>query len=252
MRCPGQDKRFWRPEDVVELACNRCGQTVEFFKDEGIRRCPACGGRVINPKVSLGCAQWCAHARDCLGSDPQNAPGGDSGQASLADRLVEAMKNEFGSDPKRITHALSVLDVAEQLLRQERADPRVVVAAAVLHDIGIQEAERKHGSSLGKFQELEGPPIAERILRSLGFDEEAVKRVCQIVAHHHRGDLDSIEFRLLWDADNLVNAREAGSGTGVEEVRLRLGQALMTNGGKRLAERMFGALSGAEGTVRPG
>ena len=48
----------------------------------------------------------------------------------------------------------------------------VVRAAAVLHDIGIREAERKHGSSAGKYQEVEGPPIARRILEKLSVDPE--------------------------------------------------------------------------------
>jgi len=178
MRCPGQDKRFWTPEDITELDCDHCGWSIEFFKDDGARRCPSCGKRVVNPKVSMGCAQWCAHARACLGYDPKEAQAGAGNEASLADQLIEAVKVQFGDDRKRITHALSVLDLAEQILRQEDADARVVIAAAVLHDIGIQEAERKHGSSAGKYQEKEGPPIAERILRDLRFDETTVRHVC--------------------------------------------------------------------------
>jgi hypothetical protein len=134
-----------------------------------------------------------------------------------------------------------VLAVAEQLLRQEGADPRVVIAAAILHDIGIQAAERKHGSSGGRFQEIEGPPMAERILRALRVDEETIGLVCQIIAHHHRGGLDSAEFRILWDADNLVNARDECGGGGSAGVGPRLQRILQTDGGRNLAAREFGA-----------
>ena len=46
----------------------------------------------------------------------------------------------------------------------------MVRAAAILHDIGIHEAERKHGSSSGRLQELEGPPIARAILEASNVD----------------------------------------------------------------------------------
>ena len=64
---------------------------------------------------------------------------------SLIDQLIVRLQRH----PKRVVFP-------------EGGDPRIVVAAAVLHDIGIQEAERKHGSSGPQGQELEGPPIARR------------------------------------------------------------------------------------------
>ena len=86
---------------------------------------------------------------------------------SLTNRLTEAMKNEFGNDHKRISHSLSVLNHAKDILREEGGNPLVVIASALLHDIGIQEGERKHGSSAGKYQEIEGPPIAREIMKDL-------------------------------------------------------------------------------------
>ncbi len=238
--CPGQDRRLWHPEDIVELACERCGQELEFFKDEGVQDCPVCGKRVVNPKVSMGCAQWCAHARECLGYDPQAAPPVGGSQTSLAARLIAAMQAEFGDDRRRIEHALAVLDLAEQILVREKADPRVVVAAAILHDIGIQAAERKYGSAAGCHQEVEGPPIATRMLRSVRFAEEAIGQVCQIIAHHHRGGLETSEFRILWDADNLVNARDDGEeGEDRQATRRRLARILRTEAGRQLADSLF-------------
>jgi HD superfamily phosphohydrolase YqeK len=32
MRCPGQDPMFWKPGDVFEISCPKCGYRVEFFK----------------------------------------------------------------------------------------------------------------------------------------------------------------------------------------------------------------------------
>ncbi len=64
--CPGQDTRYWRPEDVFEVPCVRCGQPLEFFKDDLRRRCPHCGAFCVNPRNDLACAAWCRSAAECL------------------------------------------------------------------------------------------------------------------------------------------------------------------------------------------
>jgi len=70
VRCPGQDQRFWQPGDVFEVQCAQCGTSVEFFKDEPKLKCRNCGSIVVNPKINLGCAQWCLYADQCLGVLP--------------------------------------------------------------------------------------------------------------------------------------------------------------------------------------
>jgi hypothetical protein len=124
--------------------------------------------------------------------------------------VIAAMKREFGTDQLRIEHALSVLAYAEPILAREGGNPDVVLAAAVLHDIGIQEAERKHGSNAPKYQEIEGPPIARRILGDLRIlSAEDADHVCHIVGPHHSArNIDTPEFRIVWDADRLVNFRD--------------------------------------------
>ncbi|NQT88450.1 hypothetical protein HQ560_16910 [bacterium] len=69
MKCPGQDTRFWTPDDICEAPCKFCGAAVEFFKDDVRRNCPGCGRRIVNPRVQLGCAEWCEHADECLGAE---------------------------------------------------------------------------------------------------------------------------------------------------------------------------------------
>lgn len=209
VQCPGQDTRFWKPGDIFEVNCGQCGHIIEFFKDEASRRCPKCGGRIQNPKLTIGCAQWCEHAKECLGFDPKELQEEDKEEISLVDRLIESVKKEFGDDQKRITHALSVLERARELLREEDADPRVVLTAALLHDIGIKEAEKKHGSPAGKYQELEGPPIARKIMEELTMNEDTIDHVCRIVGSHHSAkDIDTPEFRIIWNSDRLVNLKD--------------------------------------------
>jgi hypothetical protein len=235
--CPGQDTAFWRPGDIFEIACSQCGYELEFFKDDASRRCTRCGSRVANPKLNLGCAQWCEHAKECLGYDPKEVLMAEGGDTALVDRLIAAMQATFGSDQKRITHALTVLERAKEIMRGEQgADPKVVLAAAVLHDIGIQEAERKHGSSAGRWQEIEGPPIAEAIMKDLDIDEATRDHVSKIIANHHSArDIDTLEFRILWDADWLVNIPEEYPDHTPEKLQALIEKVFKTAGGKAQA-----------------
>jgi len=240
-KCPGQDKRFWTQDDIFEIPCGQCGESIEFFKTDGYLRCPKCHAQVSNPKVTLGCAQWCAYAKECLGFVPEKRPDSEvPGESSVRDRIIHAMRTEFGDDERRINHALLVLQFSEALLRDESASPRIVVAAALLHDIGIQEAERKHGACTPQYQELEGPPIARRILETEGLDLSIVDHVCRIVGSHHSGgDIDTPEFRIVWDADWLVNIPEQFPDADRGSLERIIDKTFRTKSGKAMATRRF-------------
>ncbi len=64
-RCPGNDMRFWKPEDIFFLSCPFCSEQIEFWKDEPARVCPSCNKEVPNPKIDSGCAKWCRFADEC-------------------------------------------------------------------------------------------------------------------------------------------------------------------------------------------
>jgi len=235
--CPGQDTRFWTADDVMQIPCHACGTKLEFWKDEGRRRCPKCGARVRNPKVESGCAKWCAFAEQCLGYVPTDA----DPEESVCDQLISEMKEVFGDGDRRIRHALRVLEYAEDILAGEKAVPIVVKAAAVLYDIGILEAERKHGSSAGRYQEIEGPPIARRIMEKVGLDEPTCDHVCRIVANHHSGgDTDTPESRIVWDADWLVNVPDEFPDLDKDQLRAKLDGLFRTATGREKAASLFG------------
>lgn len=65
MKCPGQDMQFWKPGDIFDVPCPECGNMVEFFKDESSKRCKKCGLRFKNPRLDLGCLEWCKYADQC-------------------------------------------------------------------------------------------------------------------------------------------------------------------------------------------
>jgi HD superfamily phosphodiesterase len=127
----------------------------------------------------------------------------------MKDKLLKEMENYFGADEKRRRHARRVLGYAEELLKTEDGDRQIVEAAAILHDIGIHAAEAKYGSSAGKYQEIEGPPIAKKILEKIGFPKDKLPEVLEIIAHHHSpGKMDTPSFRVLYAADCRVNLED--------------------------------------------
>jgi len=208
MQCPGQDSRYWSGEDVFEVNCPNCGHSVEFFKDDSRQKCRKCGQRMLNPRMDFGCASYCPHAEQCLGSMPPELL---KTQGDLfKDRVAIAMRKYFGRDSRRIQHALDVAEHAEAIgSNQEEGDMMVIMSAAYLHDIGIREAERKFNSSSAKYQHSEGPPVAREILSELKADPELIDEVCDIIGHHHSpGERESVNFKVLYDADLIVNLTE--------------------------------------------
>ncbi len=177
----------------------------------------------------------CHGRKECLGEARDS-----DDLESLCERLVIRMKEIFGSDQRRIDHALKVLDHAETIQEAEGGDPLTVRAAAILHDIGIHEAERKHGSAAGRFQEIEGPPIARAILEEFRLDDNTIDHVCRIVGSHHSAkDIDTREFRIVWDADWLVNISDEHADTGREKLAELIARVFETKLGRTLAEELF-------------
>jgi len=230
MRCPGKDMRFWKPEDIFETQCSKCGRKVEFFKDDVRRKC-SCGHEIVNPKLDFGCAEWCQYAGQCGGVVPEEVRAKQKAEQKdlLRERISLEMKKYFGKDFKRVNHALKVARYAEQFLKMEGGNPLVVLGAAYLHDIGIHEAKRKYKSSSGHYQEMEGPAIAKEILERLGVEKEVMNEICDIIGHHHSPrDEETLNFQILHEADWLVNIEEEGFSRDREKVEKLIGKVFRT------------------------
>lgn len=154
--------------------------------------------------------------------------------------LITAMEAYFNTDSKRIKHAHSVTEYAEELLKRDGGEYIIVIGAAVLHDIGIPAAEEKYGSSAGKYQEIEGPPIARQILTRLGFAPEQTEEICQIIAHHHSpGKINTLNFKILYDADWLVNLRDEYDIRNEKKLGNIINKVFLTPSGKTLAREIY-------------
>ena len=95
-------------------------------------------------------------------------------------KLIEKMMEYYAGDPKRVQHFLKVYEFAKLIGESESLDTEtmhILRTAAIVHDIGIKISEEKYGSSNGKYQEKEGPAVAEPMLLALGYDEAVIDRV---------------------------------------------------------------------------
>jgi HD domain len=126
--------------------------------------------------------------------------------------VIQKMIEYFGNDVRRINHALKVYGFASTICRSEKLNQNeidITEIAAILHDIGIPEAERKYKSCIGKYQEKEGPPIARKLLAECSITFDLVERICYLIGNHHTyTKIDGTDFQILVEADFLVNIYE--------------------------------------------
>jgi len=240
MKCPGQDSRYWKPGAIFEAKCPKCGDEVEFFKDDTTRICKKCGHRFLNPGMDFGCASYCQYAEQCIGKlSPELIA---KKEDLLKDRVAIEMKRHFKQDFKRIGHATRVARYAEQIGREEQGNLAVILTAAYLHDIDTTEAERRHESSAARYQEEEGPPVAREILSRVGAREELIEEVCDIVGHHHHPRAEeTVNFKAVYDADTLVNLEEKQKDVPIEPEKLTgiIEKSFKTESGRNLARSVL-------------
>ncbi len=110
---------------------------------------------------------------------------------------------------------------ALQLLECEGGRAEVVIPAVVLHDVGWSRVpEDRQLTAFGpvvkdpeltKVHEREGAAIAEGILRALGYPEEHVRVIGEIIAGHDtRLECRGLEDALVKDADKLFRFSREG------------------------------------------
>lgn len=136
IKCPGQDTRFWKPGDIFVMECPKCGAEIEFFKDDTRRRCAWCGHLFYNPKIELGCAEWCQYAEKCV---PDLVREKKAAQ-TFKELLAEQVKSRLQGDPGSWELIEKGVKFAQDLLKAEGGDPKVVLAATLLHRLDPRQA----------------------------------------------------------------------------------------------------------------
>ncbi len=118
----------------------------------------------------------------------------------------------------RISHAHRATEYAEKLLKRKRGDYLIVIGTSVFRDIGIHQARR--------------------ILTRLGFEQNQVEEICEIIAHHHSPvKIVTNNFRILYDADLLVNLREEYDIQDRDKMSNIVDKMFLTQGSKTLSKK---------------
>lgn len=226
-KCPGQNTQFWGPNDIYSVDCPKCGKPVEFFKDDIRRRCTRCGHMFLNPKLNLGCARWCQFGDQCIGSMDKE---------EFKEIVVAGMKEFYGDDQGKIDHALDVVGFAEEIMEeQEDVNPKVVIAAAVLYDIGIDETQKPAQKS--RAADTETFPTVRRILENSGSKDKLIEEVCRILEGHHQPEKEETpEGKIVHDAFQLARITKKFGEKDQAAVKDSIHELFLTTAAKKVAE----------------
>ena len=229
-KCPGS-QRFSQPQPD-NIKCPFCGKDVEIWSDEPKATCTGCAKDILREEGAT-CLDWCKYAKECVG-DTIYSKYMQNKTRTLKEKLIKDLEEYFGNDQKRIKHAKKVMDFSEELLRVEKADWHIVIPASILHDVGIKVGEEKN------LQEKEGPKIAKKILLKHGFKKEDIEEICEIIAYHHTpGKINSLNFKVLYDADQLVNLKDDIKTSDKKEIKKIIEKVFLTDNGKKKAEEIY-------------
>ncbi|MBE5811621.1 MAG: HD domain-containing protein [Clostridiales bacterium] len=160
----------------------------------------------------------------------------------LKDRILLKMIDFESGCPGRAQHFLKVYQFAQIIADAEcmTGEAREILdVATLMHDIGIRPCEEKYGHCTGKMQEEEGPAHARAMLEKAGCESDRlIERVCWLIAHHHTYDgFEGLDYRILIEADYLVNAYENNASR--EAIRNMREKIFRTDMGKYLLDTMF-------------
>lgn len=161
-------------------------------------------------------------------------------QATI-DQLFSAMVEFDRGSAERIQHFTKVHTFARQIALGEGLAPETqytLELAALTHDIGIRPATERHGYCNGKLQEEIGPTYAREMLEELAVEESVVERICYLIAHHHTyTNVDGLDYRILLEADFLVNLYE--NQVELSAIQNAYDAIFVTNTGRNLCRTMF-------------
>jgi tRNA nucleotidyltransferase (CCA-adding enzyme) len=100
-------------------------------------------------------------------------------------KILEAINATKGFDQKNPNHCYDLYDHTMKVMEGVGDDDEELLLAAALHDIGKMECFTEEGG-VRKFigHAKKSAEIAEHLLRSEGYPEEQIKRICWLVAEH--------------------------------------------------------------------
>ncbi len=168
------------------FTCPTCNDEVEIWSDEFSNRCPSCGTVVVKDGP-MSCLEWCEMARECVGEKAFESFNKVRAN-SIKERLLKTTAALSGGNRTRSRLAERTLHYAEIITQEERAEPHIVFAGAVLSVLYEGKPERAR----------------EELLR-LGFQLDDAEEVCSMIAHRHEAQTQHvISYAIVHDARMLA------------------------------------------------
>ncbi|MDD5803072.1 MAG: HD domain-containing protein [Clostridia bacterium] len=155
--------------------------------------------------------------------------------------IIEKMIVYSDGNKHDIAHFLKVYTYARMIGEMENLpenEQKTLEVAAVIHDIACPVCRIKYGNTNGSNQEKESPRLVEDFLKDTDLDEQMKERINYLVSHHHTyTNVDGMDYRILLEADFLVNADESQmSQNAIETAREKVFE---TETGRRLLTGIY-------------
>lgn len=137
---------------------------------------------------------------------------------------------------KRTRHLLTVHSLADMLSSSANVsveERQQILAAAILHDIGIKPCKEKYGSAPQELQRKEAVALVHLFLEEADYAPSYEAEVLRLVQHHHcyKEPMD-LRLRILIEADVIANFLEG------EEVTPSMLKSIRSSYGKEIIHMM--------------
>ena len=159
----------------------------------------------------------------------------------MTERILAKMINFSCGHRGDVCHLLKVYAYAQAIGKLEGLNcetQQTLELAAIVHDIACPVCREKYGSTDGKLQERESEAILRPFLAEFSLPRAMEERVAYLVSHHHSyHNVDGADYRILLEADFLVNADE--SNYSAEQIRAAEESVFETATGKHFLRALF-------------
>ena len=118
---------------------------------------------------------------------------------SIKNEIIKIMDNDPAHD---FDHIMRVYTNAKKIVKEEKADEKLVLSAALLHDI----VSYSKSSTRSKFSSIDSAKKSKIILKKYGFSEKEITIVSDAIKDHSFSQNkvpETLEGKILQDADRL-------------------------------------------------
>lgn len=121
----------------------------------------------------------------------------------ILDLLKEEVKTRISNDPAHdFDHIMRVYKNAKKICNEEKANPKLVLSAALLHDIVSYPKSDKRS----KLSSIRSAELSKKILKKYNFSNEEIQIISDAIRDHSFSQNkipQTIEGKILQDADRL-------------------------------------------------